>query len=251
MMLKLKQYNISRNIRINELTGELEVQDVLEQTVPGMDWFPFRPPYVNVDGLCQSIGPFCKIYALADALKRTAIDVLGLEEDKVYGTDSDKQEVTHLLWEDMPGVTDDGSVDLDTMAKLGMTYHIPGNMTIREVLQYMGTEVFRKMYDTVWVDTLLRRIKREQPEVALICDVRFENETSILKEAGATILGLDRDIFESKDTHASEQINFDLCDVVIKNHSMNIEEQCASIYQAISRLRCENIPRLIVSQEPS
>jgi hypothetical protein len=119
-------------------------------------------------------------------------------------------------------------------------------MTIREVLQYMGTEIFRKMYETVWVDSLLRKIKAEEPEIAVICDVRFPNEINLLRDEGAIILGLSRDIFDSKDTHASEQIDFSLCSLVIDNQDMEIEDQCKAIYEALQKLGCKNLPHAVI-----
>lgn len=259
-MLKMKELGLAENIRINEETGELEVKDILGQTVDGHEWFPFSPKYVNIEALYETVGPFCKIYALADALKSIAIHVLGLPKDKVYGTDADKMFTTHLRWENMPGViTPDIADKLFSMTvgmksfeevnkKMPLVVHAPGQMTIREVLQFMGTEIFRKMYETVWVDTLLRTIEAEKPEVAVICDVRFPNEMTLLRDAGASIIGLNRDIFESKDTHASEQINFALCNIVIDNQNMDIETQCGAIYQALTELGCKNIPQATIGE---
>jgi len=255
MMMKMKQLGISERIRVNNTTGELEFQDILGERLNG--WFTLNS--VNMESLYNSVGPFCKIYGLADALKDIAINVLGLPRDKVYGTDEDKMSETHLRWENMPGVTTEVTpqdpIDKEIAGRLGryyekvlsgIVYHEPGPMTIREVLQYMGTEIFRKMYEHVWVDTLLRRIEEDAPEIALICDARFDNELILLKNRGAIILGLLRDIFQSKDTHASEQINFDLCSAVIDNRERTIPEQCEAIYNMLVKLKCKHIPQMII-----
>jgi hypothetical protein len=246
-MLKMKELGLSEELRINEETGELEVKDVLGQTAMNGGWFSFTPGNVNIEGLYESVGPFCKIYALADTLKSIAIQVLGLPASKVYGTDADKSELTHLLWENMPGVVAVKDYETQGAIEIGeLTVHEPGPMTIREVLQYMGTEIFRKMYETVWVDSLLRKIKAEEPEIAVICDVRFPNEINLLRDEGAIILGLSRDIFDSKDTHASEQIDFSLCSLVIDNQDMEIEDQCKAIYEALQKLGCKNLPHAVI-----
>lgn len=260
-MIKMKELGLAKDIRINEETGEIEVKDILGDTIDNHDWFPFTPEHVNIEALYETVGPFCKIYALADALKSIAIHVLGLPAEKVYGTDKQKQEKCHLRWENMPGVITEMLPELDDdeaievagrlgpyyqKLRSGVIYHPPGQMTIREVLQFMGTEIFRKMYDTVWVDTLLRKIEAEKPEIAVVCDVRFPNEMTLLREAGASVIGLTRDIFESKDTHASEQIDFSLCDLVIENQEMDIETQCSAIYQALVELECKNIPQVTI-----
>ncbi len=259
MMLKIKEYGISQHVRIHPTTGVLEVKDVLGQKIAGGGFFPFDGANVNMESIYASVGPFCKMYGFADALKDIAINVLGLPRDKVYGTDEDKKTLTHLLWENMPGVTTEVTPQ-DPVAKevagrlgiyyekvlSGIVYHKPGPMTIREVLQYMGTEIFRKMYAGVWGETLMRTIERDNPDVALIYDVRFDNEMICLTEEGGSIIGLRRDIFDSQDTHTSEQINFDLCSLVLENGGMDIEQQCEAIYHALVLLKCKNIPQAIV-----
>ena len=102
-------------------------------------------------------------------------------------------------------------------------------MTAREVLQYVGTDVFRAMQHNVWSSATIRLIQKEQPDVALIADCRFPNEVEAVKNAGGVVLKLNRNLYES--THASEtalddnnydQSNFDL---VIANLEGSIEEK--------------------------
>ncbi len=68
----------------------------------------------------------------------------------------------------------------------------------------------------------------------------------LLKESGAIVIGLRRDIFQSKDTHSSEQINFDLCSTVLENGELTIDEQCEAIYVTLCDFKCKNIPKMIV-----
>lgn len=258
-MLKLLENGVCSHARLND-DGEIEVTDIFGEKMQGKDWFLFKNPPVNTEAVLNDMNAV-KVYALADGLKRIAIDVLGLPEAKVYGTDADKMTETHLLWENMPGVVTQpipnrlfepvegrlGYYYHKTEAEgfmIPMVYHEPGPMTIREVLQFMGTEIFRRMYETVWVDALVRRIEKEKPQLALVCDVRFENEILLLKKAGAIILGLDRDIFQSKDSHASEQVNLQLCDDIIKNSGMSIGDQNQAVYFALKDLGCKHLTDL-------
>jgi hypothetical protein len=147
-----------------------------------------------------------KIYNFADPLKQLCINILGLTEEQCYGTDENKNETVDCYW---PG-TD-------------------AQMTAREVLQYVGTDVFRRMQNHVWSSATIRLIEKEKPKLAMIADCRFPNEVDAVKKAGGMVIKLNRNLYES--THESEtalddgnydQSNFDL---VIANLEGSIEEK--------------------------
>ena len=248
VMLKLLESYRCKDARVDN-NGEIEVTDIDGETILGKDYFPFK--YVDVDSFLNDWNEV-RIYALADNLKRIAIDLFGVDKDKVYGTDKDKATKTNIYWENMPGVTTNMRLynkvkgweiehTQSTHNHLNLIHHKAGVMTIRELLQYMGTEIFRRMYDSIWVDSLLKRIENDNPKLALICDVRFENEMQLLTKVGALNIGLSRDIFQSSDAHASEQINFDFCHMTIDNSKLSIAEQNKAIYFALKELGCKNL----------
>ena len=147
-----------------------------------------------------------KIYNFADPLKQLCIDIFGLTYNQCYGTDENKNELVDCCW---PG--------------------IDSKMTAREVLQYVGTDVFRAMQHNVWSSATIRLIQKEQPDIALIADCRFPNEVEAVKNAGGLVVKLNRNLYES--THASEtaldttnydQSNFDL---TIANLDGGIDEK--------------------------
>ena len=147
-----------------------------------------------------------KIYNFADPLKQLCIDIFGLTYNQCYGTDENKNELVDCCW---PG--------------------IDSKMTAREVLQYVGTDVFRAMQHNVWSSATIRLIQKEQPDIALIADCRFPNEVEAVKNAGGLVVKLNRNLYES--THASEtaldatnydQSNFDL---TIANLNGGIDEK--------------------------
>lgn len=155
------------------------------------------------------------IYNFADPLKQVCIDILGLTKDQCYGSDDNKNELVDCLWP-------------DTNKK----------MTAREVMQYIGTDIFRKMQHNVWADATIRRIKNENLPLALIADCRFPNEIESIKNTGGIVIKLDRNKYHS--THASEtalnadsynQSNFDL---VINNNNMNEKEKNHIIREYLS-----------------
>jgi hypothetical protein len=154
-----------------------------------------------------TIPPFnsAKIYNFADPLKKDiCMNILGLTYEQCYGEDIDKNTVTEVQWE--------------------------GNkLTAREVMQFVGTDLFRKMKNDVWASATISKIKSEQPRLAIIADCRFPNEVDAIKNAGGLIIKLTRNPFSS--THSSETAldpdnyspnNFDL---IVDNTSISIPEQ--------------------------
>ena len=209
LALKFHEHGVCKHASLNE-QGQIIVSDLFGETVSGVDWIPLTEDYVDISQLLENFGP-CKIYAFADVLKEFAIDVLGLEHNQVYGTNEEKNSPTHLLWENMP------------------TGNNEGPMTGREVLQYFGSDICRKMYENIWFDACIRRIKKDKPELALISDVRFPNEIKGVQKEGGVVFGLPRDLFN--DSHKSEQVDLPLCDYVLPEG--DIDTTTKELYKTI------------------
>ena len=108
----------------------------------------------------DTVGEFlCKNYgfkrdSLAAPIKRLVKDVFVLDQDTVVDRDLREQEL-----DEWPG------------------------WTVRKLLQYIGTEMFRKMItEDVWVKSLCLRMAKEEGNW-VVTDVRFPNEMQMLKEA--------------------------------------------------------------------
>ena len=87
---KIAELGVSRGTRLSE-GGEVEVTDILNDSPTDKEWFPFYSPHVDVENLFNNeLGKFIKLYSFAEKLKRMAIDVLGLKEEWVFGTDKQK-----------------------------------------------------------------------------------------------------------------------------------------------------------------
>jgi hypothetical protein len=151
----------------------------------------------------------CKIYNFADPLKSLCINILGLNYNQCYGSDTNKNELVNCYW--------NGS-----------------QLTAREVLQIVGTDMFRTMQHNVWADATIREIKQDNQDIAVIADCRFPNEIDVIKNAGGIVIKLTRNPHNSY--HASEialdperynESNFDL---IINNSDMSITEQNKIIY---------------------
>lgn len=161
----------------------------------------------------NSIAPnFVKIYHFADFLKEICERVLGISAHALH---VNKASSTKLRWENMPGVVADKEVfsALKKFAdkkvelygskyELPLLYHDPGLMRARDVLQFLGTEVFRRMATNCWIDCLQKTIEKENPAIAIIADCRFVNELQMIKDMGGLCIRLTRG--SDEDGHSSE-----------------------------------------------
>jgi hypothetical protein len=153
------------------------------------------------------VEPFnsAKIYNFADSLKQgICMDILGLTYDQCYGDDVCKNQFTEVYW--------DGN-----------------RLTAREVMQFVGTDIFRKMKKDVWSSATIKKIQKELPSLAIIADCRFPNEVYDIKNAGGLVIKLTRNPYNSYheseialDENNYEQSNFDL---IINNNHLSISEQ--------------------------
>jgi len=185
------------------------------------------------------------ILSFADALKQKVCkDVLGLTEEQVNGTDEQKNSPTMYKWENLPH-------DIRYHNRLGerrasngeiCEYILPtGFMTAREIMQTVGTDIFREYFDdNIWVNATLREIEKSKAQVILISDVRFPSEVTSMIDRGAYVIRLLRDICET-DSHSSETAldDFDFkrdnC-VIFDNREMSIEQQNERTKKMISGL---------------
>lgn len=62
----------------------------------------------------------------------------------------------------------------------------------RSLLQWWGTDYKRKADDLYWVKRLRKTLDEHKPEVALITDVRFPNETEAIHEWGGVLVKCER-----------------------------------------------------------
>jgi len=89
-----------------------------------------------------------KKIALADPIKRLVKDVFALDDHTVYDRVAREQPLDN--WPDW---------------------------TVRELLQYIGTELFREnIDDAVWVKSLWYKIQKDKESNYVVTDMRFPNE---------------------------------------------------------------------------
>lgn len=212
-------------------TGEI---DVTRDDMEFADWAVYN------------MWPFIKNYSFAKELKDICAGLFNIPRECLYGTDEQKNQIQeHLLWENMPGVmTPEMSVyGQDYAGKHSdagfeeacywMYKHKSGPMTVREFMQFFGTDIMRKIYGPIWTNRTIKNIKTENPQLAIISDCRFKNEAQALKQEKAKLIRLTRST--ASDKHSSENAfeNFDNFDAVIDNQNMTIEETQRELIKVI------------------
>jgi len=190
----------------------------------------------------MGVHKFVKQYSFADTLKQFCINVLGLDYKACYGTNEEKDAPTTLLWENMPGIitentakylrinSKDEQIIADKCLQFNSLYHKSGLMSGREVMQWFGTDICRKIFSDCWVKDTIQIIHKEAPLLAVIRDVRFPNECEAIQKGGGKVLRLTRCPIEG-DVHSSESKLDDYTgfDRILDNSQMSIEEQDKAI----------------------
>jgi len=189
-----------------------------------------------------------KIYHWGDALKEFLIEYLDIPRALLYGTDEDKNKLTHVKWTDMPhyetllkkgknkllqdkGYLEFSDADLNDIIHKQYT----GQMSVRQILQEVGTGVMRTMNDCVWVNKLVTQIKRDNYDYAFIADTRFPLEIEKITALGAKTLRLTR--CTNNDNHISETAldNYKDFDYTIDNMNQDVADTYISLVEMIQK----------------
>ena len=173
---------VAKKVKIND-DGLIHVSDLLgNKDYRGS----FDPSHIHdsndyiIQQVCSTMDPFIKVYSFADPLKKdVCMNILGLTHDQCYGSDNSKNELVNCFW---PGTN--------------------SAMTAREVMQYVGTDMFRKMKSDVWTAAIISKIKRDKSKLSLITDCRFPNEVDCIQQNNGVVVRLNRNTCDS--THISE-----------------------------------------------
>lgn len=215
---KIHSYNISpAGDLLVKFTPEddYHVMDLDSNTQESWHWFS------------NNLWPTCKTFSFAGELKMAVSRLFGIDMKLLKGTDKEKNSKTNIEWNRMEPFLK--RKQIDEMKKDGKWFE---KLTIRELLQYFGSDLIRAIDDEAWCKCLMRDVRTFSSAVSLIDDGRFPNEHLFLLNSKemkgykvVTIL-LTRDMF--KDNHSSE-LSVDELDktkftAVIDNQNLSIPE---------------------------
>lgn len=173
---------------------------------------PRRPPVIGLVGRARagkdSAGSYLKGYgytprSFAEPLKQAARAVFDLTSQEVHGLGYDR-EAPHPFW----------------------------GMSVREMLQRLGTESVRNVFGPDhWVRLMEKRLDPAKGPY-VITDVRFPNEVEMVKRMGGEVWGVVRENYEHGPVeHESERMAAEdldkVCDKVLV--ASNLELLCAGI----------------------
>lgn len=190
---------------------------------------------------------FCRVYHFADYLKQICHDLFGIDYTHL---NVNKTNVTKMMWSSLPGVVTNREVFMSVQKFLekkqeliGPHYTIPiifheeGWVTVRDFLQYLGTNIFRKISSNCWINALKNKMEQDNVPLSIIADARFINELDFIKSSGGLCIKLTRGI--SDDQHPSENdfLLFDKWDAVIDN------KECTNV-RCLNRVLYEGLQPL-------
>jgi|SRR5688572_1500928 len=154
------------------------------------------------------------IVHFADALKEACALIFGIDRRDME-TEEGKKKLTDTRWP-MKGITDNWFPK--------SIYHGGPEqpfMTIREILQFVGTDLFRNQMDPdIWVKSIFRR-KYGENDIVIVADCRFPNEAAFAKQHGLLVKVERNQGRGGEDLHISERAldNYTDYDAVIDNNT--------------------------------
>lgn len=154
-----------------------------------------------------------KTFAFADGLREVAKTVFGL---------TDHQMSDRLL----------------KVSRIGSGPY--ADMTVREMMQKIGTECFRDHFPGVWKHRLLKLIENEP--LVVVPDTRFNDEYAALRERGAIFVRIDNpNVTESGSEHRSEieWREFEI-DQVLVNDAPSAEDFMMQVLDWYANLRAHD-----------
>jgi hypothetical protein len=194
--------NWKGQIEISDLCGDDNYKGVFDPCSRSTtDW--------NIQKAFQILDPVIKIYNFADILKQNiCMDILGMTYNQCYGSDEEKNQLTDLEWEGK-------------------------QLTARDAMQLIGTDLFRKLKTNVWAEATLKKIDKEKPHVAIITDCRFPNEVDAIKKYKGVVIRLTRKYDNSEHTSEiildKERYDWQNFSHIIENDNMSIYDQCVEL----------------------
>jgi hypothetical protein len=148
------------------------------------------------------------IVHFADALKKACSLIFGISLEDME-TEAGKQKLTSVRW---PQPVYDGEMNDYPLGYMpyeqffkttGCIVTDSEFMTVREVLQFVGTDLLRnQMNADIWVESVFNQQWKDD-DIVIIADARFPNEAEFAREYGV-LIGVERDTGLKSDGHVSE-----------------------------------------------
>jgi hypothetical protein len=166
-----------------------------------------------------------EIFNFADPLKEDiCMNMFNLTYIQCYGEDNSKNELVDAYWEDK-------------------------QLSARDLMQLIGTDLFRKLNKNVWVNALINKIRKTNHQVVIVSDCRFPNEVESIKNNNGLVFRLNRNKHHSD--HISESIldsdvyDWNNFDAIISNEQMTVREQFEKLKKLMLHFNILPIEKLL------
>jgi hypothetical protein len=124
-----------------------------------------------------------------------------LTEEQLYGNSKHREESLGIR---MRGLDPSTGEPLLQLFEHGEEYFLdkdgrryPAELTPRVILQTLGTEWGRRLYQNIWTDACLHKIYQSDVERWCITDCRFQNEMEAIRDRGGILVRLDRGVAQA------------------------------------------------------
>ena len=173
----------------------------------------------DIARIINELSSYIKIYSFADPLKKDiCMDMFGLTYEQCYGTDEEKNKLTDMYYNNM-------------------------QLSGRDIMQLIGTDFFRAVKPNIWPETLVSKILKDSPNIALVTDCRFPNEVDAIKNNKGIVVRLTRELprkpeeIEHKSETALDKDRYDWSNFnyIIDNREIDISDQCGLVYEILTK----------------
>ncbi len=175
---------------------------------------------LRLEQLSTEVWPYIRKFSVSESLKQFCITFLGLKPENVFGTQAQKNELTHLKWENVPG-----------------KHSKKGYMTNRECLEHWGTEIIRKAYEPAHANAFISNILESKIPYVVCDDLRFPNELELLQKVGGKAIRLTLETEEAKqNTHESNVAldnSLDKFDAIIDNAGLTMDQSFSELMKLL------------------
>ena len=180
-------------------------------------------------------GYHCDIYPFAGALKSMCCSLFGLSITQCWGSNEQKDSNTKIRWKDLP-------LCKGKIAKLMIEKYPKTSddfMTARELMQVLGTDIFRKMDEDCWVRATVERINNDNLDFAIVSDARFPNEIEFLLPFDPIVIKLNRNALSNSHISETALDNYDFSLVrnyhEIKNNELTVAQTNAELKRILEK----------------
>ena len=158
-----------------------------------------------------------EVLNFADPLKEMVSMLLDIPLEWCYDQEEKEKERPFSLYsEDLALLLDSEGLELPRSLQGPPFFTFK---SLREVLQWFGSELLREADKDFWVKKLLNKL--EPNKKYAISDCRFENEVKAIKDVGGTVVFIKRPGIVSTSTHQSEQVDNLSYDFAVLNTNLN------------------------------